>query len=515
MKKQLLGSIICLLVSLVSASAAVNSGNLLVNPGAENANLSGWVEFTGNIEAVTFQVQSSSSHPVSPSDVYPASGDYFFSMADAQAVFHPLLIPDQGAAFTQTIDLTGFAATPNEFNANGWIQTELWQEGVEPNNYDSNITANDYGRLLISFLDENDFLVDEIISEPIGHPVLGTDSYAPFSLTGSIPDGTAKIMYTPLGILVEGTFANVFYDDLEFTVGLRASIDKTMQSEAGLGDHVTITLQVNNPYDPNIIVEDILPDGLKYITGTLTDNGQPAIPVITENGIKFEVNQGEHTIVFDVQVVQVSDANEIRINEAVVYDDTGVKDANDTAEIILQPYEGFSKVVVDFNNLGDYDGPVDVNEFQVPIGNDVHWWISILVENIAGDEIVDMNDIIVTDRLGGDLEADSYEVYQGDVTLFDYTRKGKQKGGNTEKQHITWTVGDVADANDAELILEISTDINTGHGNKKKDSGHQEYTSEGWHTLNSGAVLKFTDPITGFRLSAHTPEIRVWAFPVE
>ena len=515
MKKQLLIPIICLLVSIVSASAAVNTGNLLVNPGAEDASLSGWLPITGNVAAVDLQVQSSSTHPVSPSDVFPNSGGYFFSMADAPAASLGYLAPDDGAAFGQTIDLTGLLGTPTVFNADVWIQTELYQDGGDPNNYDPNTMANDYGQLLLLFIDDSNALVDSFISDPIGHPVLGTDSYAPFSLPGSIPDGTAKIMYITMGILVEGSFANVFYDDLSLTIDLEATIAKTMQSDAGLGDYVTITLEVENPYDSNIMVKDFLPGDLKYIPDTLEDNGQPVTPVITNDGIALDVNQGGHTIVFDTQVVQVSDANELRTNTAVVYNDAGGVDASDDADITLLPYEGFSKVIVDFNNFGDYAGPEDVNAFHVPMGNDVHWWISILVENITGDNIIDMNDIVVFDRLGGDLEVDDPNASQGDVTIFDYTRNGKKKGGNTEKNHITWTLGNVADANDAELILEISTDVNTGHGNGKKSSGHQEYTSEGWHDLNSGAVLKFIDPITGFQLSAHTPEIRVWAFPTD
>ncbi|MBE0481108.1 MAG: hypothetical protein IBX68_09025, partial [Dehalococcoidia bacterium] len=43
-------------------------------------------------------------------------------------------------------------------------------------------------------------------------------------------------------------------------------------------------------------------------------------------------------------------------------------------------------------------------------------------------------------------------------------------------------------------------------------SGQQLYTEPGDYELNSGAVLKFIDPDTGFQLSAHTPPLVVTAF---
>jgi hypothetical protein len=46
------------------------------------------------------------------------------------------------------------------------------------------------------------------------------------------------------------------------------------------------------------------------------------------------------------------------------------------------------------------------------------------------------------------------------------------------------------------MVLWVSTDINTGTGNGKKD-GHQEYTSEGTHCLNSGATAKGSVVLNG------------------
>ncbi len=72
-------------------------------------------------------------------------------------------------------------------------------------------------------------------------------------------------------------------------------------------------------------------------------------------------------------------------------------------------------------------------------------------------------------------------------------------------------VGNLNGGANGTLLLEISTDMNPGR-NKKFNEGHQEYTEEGVHELNSGAVVKFFDvDRTGFQLSAHTAPLSVLA----
>jgi hypothetical protein len=202
--------------------------------------------------------------------------------------------------------------------------------------------------------------------------------------------------------------------------------------------------------------------------------------------------------VVEVQAVDVNVTN-----LAELLDANGVLIDSNSAVLTLHPYEGFSKDINDVNGTAD--------PLVVPIHTDIHWWLLIHVENIAGDNVNVMGEVVVTDRLGGDLELDDVNsVSQGSVSPFGYTKKGKQKGGETEKHHITWTIGNLNNSNDAQLILEISTDINPGQ--KGKGEPKNEYTETGTHCLNSGAVLKFIDVAgTGFKLSAHTPEICVEA----
>jgi hypothetical protein len=140
----------------------------------------------------------------------------------------------------------------------------------------------------------------------------------------------------------------------------------------------------------------------------------------------------------------------------------------------------------------------------IPTKTDIHWTLVIEVTNSFG---YTMEDVVITDRFGGDIEVHTpaLEISHGNIEL-------KEKG-KTKKQFLTWEIADLLEGETATLKLEISPDINTGTGNNKK-SGHQEYTSPGWHDLNSGATLKFIDPEQDMQLSAYTNSIPVLALPL-
>lgn len=291
--------------------------------------------------------------------------------------------------------------------------------------------------------------------------------------------------------------AKIFWQAIDKTI-LDDSENPT--SEAGLGDHLTIQLNVTVP-DAGVTITDILPDALHYIPGTFEVDGSLETPVVDGQTITYTLGaSGQHTITFEVQVTS-SEAEDNTVTNTASVNGDGYS-ASDSAELTIHSYEGFTKEVLLCTNE-----PWSV----VPVETDVHWLLLITVENIDGDSISSMDDPVVSDRLGGDLEVDEATTkrfisppWSGDVTL--------KTTGKTKKVHLTWEeFGDLDDEGLAQLWLEISTDINTGTGNSKKP-GHQEYTSTGWHDLNSGAVLKFIDSEgTGFQLSAHTPSITVYA----
>lgn len=277
--------------------------------------------------------------------------------------------------------------------------------------------------------------------------------------------------------------------------------DEDVVSDAYLGDHLTIKLKVTGAVGGEVIT-DTLPDELHYISDTFKVNGESEEPTVDRQTIAYTLEAGEDEITFEVQVTS-AEAEDIGVaNTATLVWGDPVQIVSASANLTIHPYAGFTKGV-----LLCTEDPWNV----VPIETDVHWLVLIKVENILDDAIEEMQEPVVKDRLGGDLELDTdpatkefiHPPWSGDV--------GIVLTGKTEKVHLTWSnFGDLTDGSHAQLWLEISTDINPGTGNGKK-SGHQEYTSAGEHDLNSGAVLKFVDPETGFQLSAHTPPLTVTA----
>ena len=270
-------------------------------------------------------------------------------------------------------------------------------------------------------------------------------------------------------------------------------MDKELsESEASLGDHITVTLEVDvsSDQEPATVV-DTLPDPLKYIDGTLSVSGGTYTCETSEGEIVCTLEDvASYTITFDVQVTS-TEADEFDVTNTATVTGAGTSSDSDSADLTLHPYEGFSKEIV-------------VGDDEVPLETDVHWGVVIVVANILGDEIATMEDVVVKDRLGGDLELDWNWTSEGNITI-------SKVSGRTQKLHLAWTgITDLEGEYGALAYLEISTDINPGTGNGKKP-GHQEYTEAGEHDLNSGAVLKFTDPDTGFQLSAHTPPRTVGA----
>lgn len=199
--KKILFPILALVLALglalpMATPAAAGSGNLLQNPGAETG-MAGWDDYSTGVAAKTTQ-------PESTGTVLPYAGSQFFSLHDSGSP----------AWMSQSVDLTGLGGTPISFSAGGYIQTEWYPEGTS-----QAIEDNDYGELVVEFYDSTLSLVGSSTSGPIGHPVYGRNSsYAPFSLSGSVPSTAVSATYKLWGYLVDGTRVNVFYDDLYFEV---------------------------------------------------------------------------------------------------------------------------------------------------------------------------------------------------------------------------------------------------------------------------------------------------------
>ncbi|MHC4657781.1 MAG: hypothetical protein ACYS83_01205 [Planctomycetota bacterium] len=291
-----------------------------------------------------------------------------------------------------------------------------------------------------------------------------------------------------------------------------ATVGKAVDPEdANLGDHITVTLTVDNTYGVAIKVEDELPDDLKYIPGTFEVSGNPVTPTIEDNNMWTMIGPGPNTIEFEVQLVEVPAEEDEITNWARIYNPSATVDDSCSVDITRHPYDGFNKAIAT---------STEADPYNVPMHTDVHWLLRIEIENITSDEIASMENVVVKDNLGGDLEMHLTFIggqYPGKVLPQPPSQAPTvdKKSGKTEKLHLSWSLADLGNGAITQLFLEISTDVNDGQG--KKSVPKNEYTSDGPHDLNSGATLKFNDgdgsgDSTGFQLSAHTAPITVTAF---
>lgn len=188
---------------LVPTVSADPTGNLLVNPGAETGDFTGW-DHSSQAEVLA-QIQQSCGW------VYPNSGDYFFAMGLDGSV--------TPAWMEQEIDLTGHGGTPETFEAGGMVQTEKWWEGwptsPDPGDYDR-------GKLFVGFYDVSNVELDEFIVDPVENPCCESTGppheYAQFYVSGTVPDGAVKALYRLEGHRIQSTYINVFFDDLFFNM---------------------------------------------------------------------------------------------------------------------------------------------------------------------------------------------------------------------------------------------------------------------------------------------------------
>ncbi|MGD8506199.1 MAG: hypothetical protein PVF15_05985 [Candidatus Bathyarchaeota archaeon] len=130
----------------------------------------------------------------------------------------------------------------------------------------------------------------------------------------------------------------------------------------------------------------------------------------------------------------------------------------------------------------------------IEVGEDVVWLFHISVSNWWGTN--DFTDVVVTDKLGAELEIDSpFNMTHGTVEI--------RLTGKSEKVHLTWYVGTLSPGERAHLYFLVSTDINPG--------GKQEYTTPGWYELNSGPTAKYR--VLGEQYSYEANTLGIWVEP--
>ncbi len=480
-------AMICVMALVVSSvQAAVTTSNLLINPGAEEGNMTGWTKY-GNIKTVRSLYETTGL-------VEELSGEYFFAMGLGRHL--------GPSSISQRIDLSAYTAgTLAGFSVEGHVQTQLWPPMG---------ASFDKGKLIVEFFDSGDNSLGRFILDPVEHPVLGSSAggrdYGEFALSDNIPAGTSYAVLTLEGHVVQGVNIDVYYDDLSFIAKMESSVEKKLSVSGGLpadsvdamlGDHITVTLTVKNPYEDKIKVEDVIANELKYIPHTYQVNDETVTPITTSESISIMVPEGTNVITYDVQVVEVyaEQKETIVTTETNLYNHTGdMVTTCACTEIILHPYEGFSGGI----ECCTYDP-----WYAVPVETDVHWLLLIEVWNTIGDQITAMKDTVVHN-----LEVEEASIYVLDPPPSSGTVTSENKGDD-KKVNVTWDVGDLDEGDPpAQLWLEISANISADNSQNNLDDYHGS-ASIGEYKLNSDAVLKFTDHDTGFQLIAHTSPIVV------
>ncbi len=139
----------------------------------------------------------------------------------------------------------------------------------------------------------------------------------------------------------------------------------------------------------------------------------------------------------------------------------------------------------------------------VKVGTDVQWALVIDVINTFD---YTMEDTVITDHFGAEIEIDDADPEKegiNEVSITHGTWDWDYTKGKSKKVFLTWNIGDLLPGETARLILLVSTKTNPG--------GHQEYSESGIYEMNSGATLKFIDPVQDTQLSAYTDSIYVEA----
>jgi hypothetical protein len=262
------------------------------------------------------------------------------------------------------------------------------------------------------------------------------------------------------------------------TAADEASITKELEgsNEFWLGSYKWFIINVYDSYG-DLTVEDHLPEGLSYVSGSFSVNCVPTDPIIDGHVISTMVCAGDSVIRFQVLYDSgTPKGSSGEVDNIAKLMDGDYEVASCSLPLILHPYCGFSK---------DADlircGPI------IELNEDVQWFFHIEVKNILDKTLYN---VVVTDRLGAELEVDDEPAAYATKGTFTAVRQGNVK--------IEWTIGELAPGETVHLYMWISTRLK---GKK------QSYTSCGEYEWNSGATLKFNYGMGGVQLSAHTGQM--------
>jgi hypothetical protein len=231
--KRLIGLTVgAVLVLVVVWGASAQGIQILLNERAEDGNMANWT-YDANFAAVT------SSGGEAGGTALPHWGSYFFGAA-AQ--------PASTSSMSQNVDVSG----KYFYCAGGFIQTEWYPYPSPPASPPEN---HDHGEMIVTFYDGASYVAHHAtgaIGNPV-YPLGGESSYAPFEICAFIPPLADNATYQlDAHKIPQGSFSNVYYDDLYFEVwelvlALGPASDENVLGE----DHVVcLDLDTDEPDAP-------------------------------------------------------------------------------------------------------------------------------------------------------------------------------------------------------------------------------------------------------------------------
>ncbi|MFG6489313.1 PEP-CTERM sorting domain-containing protein [Roseateles sp. BYS78W] len=186
-------------VALLLAASAASAQNLLVNPGAEAGDLSGWT--VGGPASV--RVDNGSFNP----GINPFEGS--FSFVGGNGAFGSL---------TQTVTIA-------DLGGHGIANVSFWEQGLNQG------TPSDHAYVSLSFLNGANSVL-QTVSTPAVDSHLG--SWQQYSGSFAIPTGTVKIAYTMNFVRSVGSDLDGYVDSNVLTVSAVPEPASALLMAAGL-----------------------------------------------------------------------------------------------------------------------------------------------------------------------------------------------------------------------------------------------------------------------------------------
>jgi hypothetical protein len=268
--------------------------------------------------------------------------------------------------------------------------------------------------------------------------------------------------------------------------------------EADLTDSVMVhlTISAGDIFTPDdmLNISDELPNEFSFVMGSATLDGVPYVPYVV---VEIDAILNQRLVFHDLAVTDHEIWFEIRVNRAYASDTDVINSA--FVDLHLEGMDPMTLGVEDILTIHPYIGPTLSSSTDGPavvmVGIEVCWEFTFIVKNNFN---YPMMDAVLRDHFGAELCHLPDTLMANLMTSPDVTI-GPGAAGQVR---LTWTIDQIDEGEAFMLQITLCTGVNPG--------GNQEYSSDGWHALDSGALLKW-DNERGKQMSLKAPRLWVYA----